>query len=247
MRCNSVRIVPDHDATNPSTEGILKLTVLVIAMISLCASVVFAQNQRQEDTKRKLQYAGVRIGLYHTTATDESPFEGMPVTSNIGSNAVTAEFFFNYFFIDQIGFEVILGSISRGDIEFKDDQSNRLFGSASVYPMAFGLKLTPLTSLVSRRFRPYIHGGGSLVVTRELYEGGQLAGQYYSSYALATRSESDFGWWAGGGIESFVSSSICITSDFKYQSIKYNEYIAGRKDHSGYQITLGVGYILGKR
>ncbi len=190
---------------------------------------------------------GVRIGLYHTTSTDKSVFVGLPVTSSIGRNALSAEFFYNYFFLDQIGFEIILGSISRGDIEFEDDFDHRLIGSANIYPMAIGLKLTPLSGITSRKFRPYIHGGGSLVVTRELYEGGQLAGQYNDLYAFRSRSETDFGWWAGGGLESFVSSSVCITSDFKYQSIKHGEYIAGYKDHSGYQITFGVGYILGKQ
>jgi opacity protein-like surface antigen len=220
---------------------------MLFATIALSVSAVSAQDAEQSEDNSVLQYIGVRIGLFHTTSTDESVFVDLPVTSSIGSNAISAEFFYNYFFLDQIGFEIILGSISRGDIEFVDDSSYRLLGSANVYPIAIGLKLTPLSGITSRSFQPYIHGGGSLVVTRELYESGQLAGQYNDLYAFGSRSETDFGWWAGGGLESFVSSSVCITSDFKYQSIKHGEYIAGYKDHSGYQITFGVGYIFRKR
>jgi hypothetical protein len=218
----------------------------LIAVLVLVAVAGFAAAQEDLDGGgRGDQLVGLRFGLYHNTgdrgaAPDSSP---SPVRSNISENAVTMEFFYNYYVLDWLAFEGILGTISRGDVEFSDDLGNRAFGSASMYPIQVGLKLAPLSGHVSDNYRPYIHGGGALFVVREIYEGGYLASPYDDYYTFATRSKTKFGWWLGGGFESYVSQTICLTSDIKYESISYSDIIAGFRDHSGYQITVGVAYI----
>jgi hypothetical protein len=190
---------------------------------------------------------GIRLGVYHFT-TDEtvSLSEGLKIIRS-KKDGFAAEFFYNYFLLDQFGFEFSLGSASRADIIFRSVEIGEFFGSVNVFPIAIGLKVTPLSGLVSEHYQLYFHGGGSLVITRELFEGAR--GVDIDAYLDrgGAQSRTDFGWWAGFGFESYVSSRICVTSNFKYHSIDYSESIGGFKDHSGYQITFGVAYIFRKK
>jgi len=217
-------------------------------VLALLVQAAWAQDNSHKAIKgnRGNQLVGLRIGVYHFTSNEESIFGDNLVSSSITKNGFAAELFFNYFFLDQVALEVSLGNANRGDILFENDSIGRLFGSASVYPIAVGIKVTPLSGIIRDRYQPYIHGGGSLVVTREIFEGGRLTGPY-TFYDFSSKSRTGLGWWVGGGFESYVSSTIAVTSNFKYYSIDYSKYIAGYKDHSGYQISVGVAYIFRKK
>ena len=227
----------------------MRNTLLVSLLITLLAQVSFAQTDSPENTvgNRDNQLVGIRLGVYHfTTEETVSPSEGLEI---IGSkkDGFAAEFFYDYFLLDQLGFEFSLGSASRSDIIFRSDSIGEFFGSVNVFPIAVGIKLTPLSGLISKHYQPYVHGGGSLVITRELFEGAR--GVDIEAYwnRGGSKSRTAFGWWTGFGFESYVSSRICVTSNFKYHSIDYSESIGGFKDHSGFQITFGVAYIFRKR
>ena len=190
--------------------------------------------------------AGIRLGAYHfTTDEDAVPSDGFEIKRG-GKDGFAIEAFYNYFFLDQVGVEATLGSANRDDLIFESEEIGQLFGSANVYPIAVGIKLTPLSGLVSDHYQPYFHGGGSLVITREMFQGGKFK-DLYALYERGSKSRTDFGWWIGAGFESYISSVVCVTSNFKYHFIDYSKPIAGYKDHSGYQITLGVAYILRKK
>ena len=227
----------------------MRSALLIPTLLTLLAQVSFAQTDLPAAAmgNRGNQLVGIRLGVYHfTTEETVSPSEGLEI---IGSkkDGFAAEFFYDYFLLDQLGFEFSLGSASRADIIFRSDLIGEFFGSVNVFPIAVGMKVTPLSGLVSERIQPYVHGGGSLVITRELFEGAR--GVDIEAYwnRGGSQSRTAFGWWAGFGFESYVSSRISVTSNFKYHSIDYSESIGGFKDHSGYQITFGVAYIFRKK
>jgi hypothetical protein len=227
----------------------LKSALLISLLIALLAQVSLAQTDSPAATigNRGNQLVGIRLGVYHFT-TDETvaPSEGLEI---IGSkkDGFAAEFFYNYFLLDQLAFEFSLGSASRADIIFRSAEIGEFFGSINVFPIAVGMKVTPLSGLVSDRYQPYFHGGGSLVITRELFEGIRRVDYQALLNRGGPLSRAAFGWWAGFGFESYVSARICVTSSFKYHSIDYSESIGGFKDHSGYQIAFGVAYIFRKK
>jgi hypothetical protein len=192
------------------------------------------------------QLLGVRIGLLHYTSSDKQTYPEGVVFSGAIENGFVAEAFYNYYFLDQLGLEISLGNANRGDIVFESDSIGRLFGAASVYPIAVGLKLTPLSGIVRDHYQPFLSAGGALVITRELFEGGYLTNPY-DYYDLSTKSKTDVGWWVGGGFESYVSSTICVHSSLTYYGIDYSEPIAGNKDHSGYRLAFGIAYIFRKK
>jgi len=227
----------------------LRSIILSVALLTSLVQASFAQTDSATTVmgNQGNQLAGVRLGVYHfTTEETASPSEDLEVIGG-EKNGFAAEFFYNYFLLDQLGLEFSLGSSSRGDIIFRSDEIGEFFGSVNVYPIAVGIKVTPLSGLVSDRYQPYFHGGGSLVITRELFEGVRSVDLQALWDRGGTQSRTDFGWWAGAGFESYVSTGICVTSNFKYHSIDYSKSIGGYNDHSGYQVTFGVAYIFRKK
>jgi hypothetical protein len=226
----------------------LKSSFLGLLIFSILAQLCFAQQGSDVVIvgNRGNQLVGARVGIYHYTTNEKSIFSDNLVASSTTSDGFAAEVFYNYFLLDQLAMEISLGSANRGDILYEDSTA-RLFGSANVYPMTFGIKITPLSGLVSDHYQPYVDGGGSVVVTREIFEGGTLYTDYYSPYDFGSKSKTSVGWWAGGGFESYVAQTLAVTSNFKYYSIDYSKYIAGYKDHSGYQISVGLAYIFRKK
>lgn len=227
----------------------MKVYASLLIMLALTALplTVLAGSSDQPIGNKGNQLVGIRIGSYHFTTDEElSISEGLEISGG-SKNAVTAELFYNYFFLDQLGFEFSLGSATRSDITFESDSIGEFLGTVNVYPIAVGVKLTPLSGIVSEYFQPFVHGGGSLVITREMFEGARRIDIREYLDRGGEQSKTDFGWWAGAGFESYVSSRICVTSNFKYHSIEYSESIGGYKNHSGYQIMVGVAYIFRKK
>ncbi len=200
----------------------------------------FAQSDEQNVLigNKGNQMLGVRFGVHSFTTNEEGTFEDLDVNTSTDVS-FAAEFYFNYFLVDKLGMELSLGSAHRGEVVFRDSNSALVsYGSANVYPMSVGLKATPLSGWVSDHYQPFFLIGGSLVVARRIFETGDLG-----LYAYGTESETDFGWFWGAGFESYISHSICVSSSFKQYSIDYSDYIAGYKDHSGWQIIVGIAYI----
>jgi len=214
-----------------------------MGLILILALSAFGQSEEEMGIKgnRGNQMAGIRIGVHHFTADKTNQFEdGFEVLAESDASFV-AEFYYNYFLLNQLGMELSLASAHRSDLVYTNAAEDiRLFGSANVYPISLGVKFTPLSGLVSDHYQPFLSIGGSLVVTRQLFDTSYYS--YYYDYA--TSSETDLGWYWGVGFESYVSRTVCVTSSFKNYSIEYSDPIAGYKDHSGWQITVGAAYIM---
>jgi hypothetical protein len=144
-----------------------------------------------------------------------------------------------------------LGSYSKGDIRFDGYQigvgSRTFFGSAAVYPIQLGVKLSPFASELPLRMRPFAEGGGALIVGTE-----SINALYYDYFRDAwldgnIETEADWNWWLGGGVEVPVSRKIYLDFMAKYINVKFSGDIAGIQDYSGWQITFGFGYLILKQ
>jgi hypothetical protein len=109
--------------------------------------------------------------------------------------------------------------------------------------MQLGLKLSPFRSQLPLQSHPYIEGGGALIVGRE----AATLGTYGSTFAAYTDgvigSETDFNWWGAAGCEIPLSQTLQFDFMVKYIGTKFSGDIAGIKDFSGMQISIGIGYI----
>ncbi len=92
------------------------------------------------------------------------------------------------------------------------------------------------------RNMPFIEGGGALIVGRETAEIGNNVAYYTPLENGSVRSSTNFNWWLGVGSEIPLSESIQLDFMVKYIRTQFSDYIAGIKDYSGVQITVGIGY-----
>lgn len=183
---------------------------------------------------------GIRLGVGHFNQdTPDQEYVNYNITAD--QNGFYSELFYNWHFINELALDIGLAVINRGEFRWQVPEGS-FFGSINVYPISVGLKVRPFASVLSKNYQPYFSGGGSVYVGRAVIEGGTV----YNPYIYIDspdRTQTDIGWWVGAGFESFISASIMITSSFRYHGIKFGDTVGGFKDYTGYQISLGVGYI----
>lgn len=189
---------------------------------------------------KNLSYMGIRLGVGHFS-TDSPDNEYINYNITADRNGFFSELFYNWQFMNELALDLSLGVINRGEFRWVVEEGN-FFGSINVYPISIGIKARPFANMLSKHYQPYVAVGGSLCFGRAVIEGGTVYDyRYYIDSPEKTRT--DVGWWISTGFESFVSSTIMITSTFKYQGIKFSNTIGGYKDYTGYQIAFGVGYV----
>jgi hypothetical protein len=215
-------------------QALLISTLLLL----LCSGALGAQ-------PRGTTAVGVRVGLFDNSHNDLEV-----VNSDVKLFASRTVFYIegyvDYYLLDYLAFCANVGSYSKGDIRF-DVYYNGVFdgsfiGQASVYPMQVGLRLTPFRDQLPLQCRPYVEGGGALIVGRETASMGTY-GSTFGTYTDGTiGSETDFNWWAGIGSEIPMSPTIQLDFMVKYLKTQFSGDIAGIKDFSGVQISIGIGY-----
>jgi opacity protein-like surface antigen len=210
------------------------LTVLIL---------LFAASNLSGADIKGLSYAGIRIGVGHTDQADPDVlYSNFDIT--VDQNGFYTEAFFDWQFLNELSLDIGLAALSRGEFRWTVPDVGNFFGSINLYPIMVGLKIKPLVSQLSDDYQPWIAGGGSLVVGRAVVEGGTVLDP--NVYVASAQSQTNLGWWLGAGFDSFVSSTIVVTSSFRYQHMKFGEPVGGYLDHSGYQIAFGIGYIFRK-
>jgi opacity protein-like surface antigen len=226
----------NEKANNQIQDGDLK-SILAFFMVLLVAANLSGANLKG------LSYAGIRIGVGHTAqANPDVKYSNYTITSD--QNGFYTEAFFNWHFLNEFALDVGLASLSRGEFRWRIPDIGNFFGSINLYPIMVGLKIKPLASIFSDDYQPWMAGGGSVVVGRAVVEGGTVLDPY--AYVASAESQTALGWWLGAGFDSFVSSTIALSSSFRYQHMKFGDPVGGYLDHSGYQISFGIGYIFKK-
>lgn len=186
---------------------------------------------------------GVRLGLFSNNHNDiERANSGVQLSAD--KTFFYIEGYVNYYLLDFLAVSANLGSYSKGDIRFYvsdgDVQVGKFIGQASVYPMQLGLKFSPFSSQLPLKCRPFLEGGGALIVGRET---ATMGSTYIPGWDGNIGSETDFNWWAALGTEIPLSSTIQLDLMVKYVNTNFSGDIAGIKDYSGLQISIGIGYI----
>ena len=189
---------------------------------------------------------GVRLGLFTNSENELStPNDEVKLFGNKTNFYI--EGFFNYYFVDFLAGVLNFGSYSKGDITFEiyinDVFDGRFVGQASIYPIQAGLKLTPFNEQLPGKARPYFEGGGAYVLGRETASLGPYDSYWIRYTDGSLSSESDWTWWAGGGVEFPLTESLQFDVTVKYMNVKFSGDIAGISDYSGVQFSLGIMYL----
>jgi hypothetical protein len=189
---------------------------------------------------------GVRLGLFSNTNNDLAADDG-GIEVFVNARNVYAEGFGAYYLARPLALVANLGSYSKGDIRFVGvdaalGRTRTFFGSAVIYPIQLGLRLDPFGSQLPGGLSPYFEGGGALIVGRESVN--QL---YYDTFSGSfvdgtIESETDWNWWAGGGLGLPLSEKIRLDFMVKYVATVFDGDIAGLSEFSGWQVTFGIGY-----
>lgn len=189
---------------------------------------------------------GVRLGLFTNKSNElNQPNDEVKLFGNRTNFYVEA--YANYYLTRWLAGVLNLGSYSKGDITF-DVYVNGVFdgqflGQASIFPMQLGLKVSPFSTQFPGKARPYLEGGGAFIIGRET----ATLGPYDSYWARYTdgsvASESDWGWWLGGGAEIPLTEALSFDTMVKYLDNKFNGDIAGISNYSGWQFSIGIVYV----
>jgi hypothetical protein len=189
---------------------------------------------------------GVRLGLFNNSHNDIDRANS-DVKLFAAKTIFYIEGYVNYYLLDFLALSANLGSYSKGDIRFDVYDGDVLVGSfigqASVYPMQLGLKFSPFSNQLPLKCRPFLEGGGALIVGRETATMGTYSLAQYQYWDGNIGSETDFNWWAAIGTEIPLSPTIQMDFMVKYVKTNFSGDIAGIKDYSGVQISIGIGYV----
>lgn len=191
---------------------------------------------------------GARLGLFsNTSETPELKSQQREVTLFDRKTNLYLEAVVQYHFLNSLAGVFSLGSYSKGDLRF-DLYDNNVYltsflGSATVMPMQVGLKFTPFSDQLPLRMQPYAVGGGGFVLGRETVNLGVYGDYWYGVTDGSLNSETDWTWWLGGGVEIPVSPRILIDITAKYLDNQFSGDLAGRRNYSGVQATMGITYL----
>jgi len=214
----------------------LKIIISILIALALTVNLSGAN-------LKGLSYAGIRLGVGHISQdSPDEQYSDYDITAD--QNGFYSEAFYNWQFSNNFALEVGLAALNRGEFRWMIEGVGNFYGSINLYPLMVGLKVKPFASFLEDKYQPYFNFGGSLIVGRRLIEGGSIYDPYF--YIGNSDSETSLGWYAGGGFDSFISSTIGLTSSIKYQKMKFDDAVGGYLDHSGYQISFGVAYIFRK-
>lgn len=186
---------------------------------------------------------GLRVGLWRISSTDVEP--GIPYyTSSSKSVSPYGEFFLSYGLKKGFLAELSLGSCDRGETRL-EIEDGYYWESLTIYPISLGGHFYPLSSKPRIPWQPYLDLGVSYVIGSSSLEYGSFSPGFRAFFDGYVKTRSAFGAFAGAGLDFNISPSLILNFHMKYRWIKFGEEVAGLKDYSGAQFTLGFAYVLG--
>ena len=213
----------------------------LFAVVILTGLILTGHSSAVEITKTGYghsHYIGARFGAWAFTE-DEAVTEGVSRPVELSSSTLYAEFFYAHRINPMLSAELSIGLFSQGDILY-DTQTGQYLTAAKLYPLMLTAKFYPFGSSNITSFYPYLRAGGGLAYgTRDAIS---TTYTYYDDYFIED-SEAKFTYALGAGFDWPVSSQIGLNLDFKYIPIDFGEPLAGFEKYSGWELTIGVGYI----
>jgi hypothetical protein len=216
-----------------------RFLIVLLLLLALPTSLIAGQ-------PRGTTSVGLRLGLF-SNSHNNIDRANSDVQLFASKTILYIEGYVNYYLLDFLALSANLGSYSKGDIRFDVYYNGVLDGSfigqASVYPMQLGLKFSPFSGQLPLKCRPFLEGGGALIVGRETATMGTFSLVQYQYWDGNIGSETDFNWWAAIGTEIPLSPSIQMDFMVKYLKTNFSGDIAGIKDYSGVQVSIGIGFV----
>jgi len=195
---------------------------------------------RRDDGRYSL--IGVKLGGW-SNQSDDVAIDPL-VAADMPETGFFTEVFYDHRFTPAILAEFSLGAISRGEARISryDDE---YIGPLNLYPFLVMIKVSPLSGR-NRSLHPFLVAGGGFVFGRQSVEIIRSADPFYDRY-FVEKTQTDFTWSAGGGIDFAVAEQFGITVGAKYMPVAFSNGLAGIKDYSGFSIALGFSYHLYKK
>jgi opacity protein-like surface antigen len=214
-----------------------KSTTLILLIILTALFSDAGAIERVQHGFGNSNFAGGRLGAWVMTGGEEvlDPNDN-PV--DLSKSSFYAEFFYAQRFGSRLAGEISLGIFSQGDIEYQSN-TNILLGTVNIYTFLLSGKFYPITRFPGTSFYPYVRAGGGLVYgNRDISDGYY----YYQDYFIE-ENQTKFTYLLGAGMDWQVAQQIGITLDFKYVPVKFGKPLAGFEDYSGWELSIGVGYV----
>lgn len=190
---------------------------------------------------------GLRLGLFSNLETELDRANDEVRVFNSRTNFYL-EVFANYYLTKWLAGALNLGSYTKGEITFNvyvdDVFDGQFLGQATIYPMQLGLKINPFDKQFPGRTMPYLEGGGAFIIGRETATIGPYDSYWYRYTDGNIDTETAFGWWLGSGAEIPLTETVHFDVLAKYLNSKFSGDIAGIRDYTGWQFSLGIIYRL---
>ncbi|UCD18246.1 MAG: outer membrane beta-barrel protein [Candidatus Zixiibacteriota bacterium] len=210
------------------------LATMIMAMVGMLPAVAGADDPDRHDFYYR-HFVGGRFGTWINSGDTRPVIQSRYDAEELSSSSLYGEFFYSHRFLPALALEINLGIYSRGEIRYFDDIDTYL-GKVNLYPIILSAKIYPLAFIKRTMFHPYLQIGGGLFY-------GKRDQIDYFNYIWLEDSETRISFALGGGVDLPVADQISLTTNVRYTPIKFGEPLAEYEDYSGWQITVGVGYI----
>ena len=158
------------------------------------------------------------------------------------STAFHMELFYQPHLIGIINLDLNVGAVGRGEMKVTTTDVGSSFGTATIYPIGFGVRLAPFARSTRWAVQPLIRLGATALIGTEQFETA-LAFSNGTYVGTSTRSRWAIGYYGGAGLAWVIGEKIALTACVKYQHAKFTKEVFGSKDYSGAQVLIGAMYL----
>ncbi|MFC1555885.1 hypothetical protein ACFL67_02270 [candidate division KSB1 bacterium] len=212
------------------------LLLLLVIFLFLPISV-FSQGQYELQNRSLI---GVRIGYYSQGSSTEDAVTNYVSNSATTTNLATAIQYGKWIQENlSVHFSV---SALMGDAENTvgiSGVSNHAYAISSFY---LGMKYYLPESRLGSPVRPYL---SAFVGPNLAFEAKNTVNSQVVNNA---RTQTALGGKFGGGLDIILSRRLLATADAGYNLVTdFSEPVVGRKNYSGFEFTIGIGFLFGGR
>lgn len=215
---------------------IKKSLLVLVFLLSFQVSLIWAENITAQ------KQVGLRFGAW--SLSNQKHSTEIAATYEIKKTSLLTELFYSYGLKSGFTLDFSAGANFKGQSRY-ETQDGYFWQSVTIYPLSAGISFYPLSFFTKNKLQIYLDGGGSFIIGSQRLDYG-----VFNAFAPLPpgfgESQSTFGFYAGMGIGYQVLKYLLLDFDLKYRQAKFDSYVGGIKDHSGFVLALGAAYLFGK-
>ncbi len=238
--------MPPRRKHQPMRRRLFRLALLaVLGLISLAGPVasqmqpmpIRAEEEHRPGLSGKSALGG-QLGPWFSSNLS-STYPDLHLTVN--STAFHMEFFYQPRLSSIANLDLNVGAVSRGEVKIQTSTESS-YGTATIYPIGFGLRLAPFAKSLTSPIQPILRFGASVLVGTEQFEAALRYpdGTYYGT---SITSRWALGFYGGAGFAWVLGEKFALTGCVKYQYARFSKDMFGAKDYSGVQVLFGGMYL----